>query len=54
LIGGPSFPEKGFLEIPDRGATFDPADAYPLRDPDDCLGFASALEIKSLRTARRR
>ena len=46
--------KKGFVEIPDAAVIFDPADQLALRDPDDYLGLATALEIKSLRTARRR
>jgi len=44
----------GFRAIPDRLTEFDPLAAGERGDPDDCLGFPLALEIKSLRTARRR
>ncbi|MCX6565336.1 MAG: molybdopterin-dependent oxidoreductase [Candidatus Aminicenantes bacterium] len=54
LIAGKGFAAKGFVDIPDLDMTFDPAAAFPLRDPDDYLNFPTALEIKSLRTARRR
>ena len=54
FIGGASFAEKGFRAIPDRLTEFDPRTAGERGDPDDCLGFPLALEIKSLRTARRR
>ncbi len=54
LIDGSPFKAKGFIEIPDRDLVFDPSASYALRDPDDCLSFAAAEEIKSLRTARRR
>jgi hypothetical protein len=54
LIDGSPFKAKGFIEIPDRDTVFDPSASFALRDPDDCLSFAAAEEIKSLRTARRR
>jgi len=54
LVEAGALKTKGFREIPDIGEAFDPAAAFTLRDPDDCLGLAAALEIKSLRTARRR
>jgi len=54
LIESADFAKKEFVEIPDLGAVFDPSDAFPLRDPDDYLGFPAALRMKSLRTARRR
>lgn len=54
LVEAVSFADRGFVEIPDGGAVFDPASAYALRDPDDCLGLAAAMEIKSLKAARRR
>jgi formate dehydrogenase alpha subunit len=54
FIAGKGFAAKGFVEIPDLDTTFDPGAAFPLRDPDDYLSFPAALEIKSLRTARRR
>jgi predicted molibdopterin-dependent oxidoreductase YjgC len=54
LIGADGFDKKGMIEIPDRDAVFDPAAAFALRDPDDYLGFPAALELKSLRTVRRR
>lgn len=54
LIEAVSFSDRGFIEVPDRPAIFDPAAAFDLRDPDDCLGFSPALDLKSLRIARRR
>ena len=54
LIKSDGFEGRGFVEIPDLTAVFPPSAAFPLRDPDDYLGFAAAVEIKSLKTARRR
>jgi len=54
LIKSDGFESRGFVEIPDLTAVFPPSAAFPLRDPDDYLGFAAAVEIKSLKTARRR
>ncbi|MBN1940440.1 MAG: molybdopterin-dependent oxidoreductase [Candidatus Aminicenantes bacterium] len=51
---GLAFAARGFVDIPDREERFDPTAAYPLRDPDDCLGLNAVEEIKSLRTVRRR
>jgi formate dehydrogenase alpha subunit len=54
FLAAAEFPGRNFVEIPDATEVFNPVDSPAFRDPDDYLGLATALEIKSLRTARRR